>query len=65
MYKQVLGEDIVKKQSKEILKYIFTAGIILISIFIIRIFMSYDDKDYIYSSVVFVRQVNGLIGAFQ
>ena len=63
MYKQVLGEDIVKKQSKEILKYIFTAGIILISIFIIRIFMSYDDKDYIYSSVVFVRQVNGLIGA--
>lgn len=62
MYKQVLEEDIARKQSKEILKYIFTIGIILISIFIIRIFMSYNEKDYIYSSVMFVRQVNGLIG---
>lgn len=61
MYKQILEEDIIKKQSKEILKYIFTIGMVVISIFIIRIFLIYDDKDYIYSSVMFVKQVNGLI----
>lgn len=61
MYKQVLEEDIARKQSKEILKYIFTIGIILISIFIIRIFMIHNDKNYMYSSIIFVKEVNGLI----
>lgn len=61
MYKQILDEDIIKKQSKEILKYIFTVGIVVMGIFIIRIFLIYDDKEYIDSSVIFVRQVNGLI----
>ena len=42
MYKQILGEDIIKKQAKEILRYIFTSGIILMSIFIIRIFMVFN-----------------------
>ena len=27
MYKQILEEDIIKKQTKEILKYIFAIGI--------------------------------------
>lgn len=61
MYTQIFEEDIRKKQSKKILNCIFTIGIILISIFIIRIFMIQDDKNYMYSSVIFVKQVNGLI----
>lgn len=61
MYKQILGEDIIKKQTKEILKYIFTIGVVVMSIFIVRIFWVYDDKEYINSSVIFVRQVNALI----
>lgn len=61
MYTQIFEEDMRKKQSKKILNCIFTIGIILISIFIIRIFMIHDDKNYMYSSVIFVKQVNGLI----
>ena len=61
MYKQILEEDIIKKQTKEILKYIFTIGVVVMSIFIVRIFWGYEDKAYIDSSVIFVRQVNGLI----
>ena len=61
MYKQILGEDIIKKQAKEILRYIFTSGIILMSIFIIRIFMVFNHKDYVYSIEMFIRQVNGAI----
>lgn len=61
MYKQILGEDIIKKQAKEILRYIFTSGIILMSIFIIRIFVVFNHKDYVYSIEMFIRQVNGAI----
>ena len=61
MYKQILEEDIIKKQAKEILRYIFTSGIILMSIFIIRIFMVFNHKDYVYSIEMFIRQVNGAI----
>lgn len=61
MYKQILEEDIIKKQTKEILKYIFAMGLVVMGIFILRIFWVYDDKEYINSSVTFVRQVNGLI----
>ena len=61
MYKQILDEDIIKKQTKEILKYIFTVGILIMGVFIIRIFLINDENDYIYSSVMFVKQVNGLI----
>lgn len=61
MYTQIFEEDIRKKQSKKILNCIFTIGIILISIFIIRIFMIQDDKNYMYSSIIFVKEVNGLI----
>lgn len=61
MYTQIFEEDIRKKQSKKILNCIFTIGIMLISIFIIRIFMIQDDKNYMYSSVIFVKEVNGLI----
>lgn len=61
MYKQILEEDIIKKQTKEILKYIFVMGLVVMGIFILKIFWVYDDKEYINSSVTFVRQVNGLI----
>lgn len=61
MYKQILEEDIIKKQTRKILKYIFAIGVVVMSIFIVRIFLVYNDKDYIDSSVIFVRQVNGLI----
>ena len=61
MYTQIFEEDIRKKQSKKILNCIFTIGIIVISIFIIRIFMIQDDKNYMYSSIIFVKEVNGLI----
>lgn len=61
MYKQILEEDIIKKQTRKILKYIFTIGVVVMSIFIVRIFWVYDDKEYINSSVIFVRQVNALI----
>ena len=61
MYTQIFEEDMRKKQSKKILNCIFTIGIILISIFIIRIFMIQDDKNYMYSSIIFVKEVNGLI----
>ena len=61
MYKQILDEDIIKKQTKEILKYIFIIGILIIGIFIIKIFFFHNDNDYIYSSVMFIKQVNGLI----
>lgn len=61
MYKQILEEDIIKKQTRKILKYIFAIGVVVMSIFIVRIFLVYNDKEYIDSSVIFVRQVNGLI----
>ena len=61
MYKQILDEDIIKKQTKEILKYIFIIGILIIGIFIIKIFFFHNDNEYIYSSVMFIKQVNGLI----
>lgn len=61
MYNQDLQENIIKKQSRDILKCIFTVAIILISAFIIKIFAMNNEKDYILSSVTFVRQVNGLI----
>ena len=61
MYKQILGEDIVKKQAKKILRYILTIGVILISAFIMRIFMVYNHEDYVYSVEMFIRQVNGAI----
>ena len=61
MYKQILEEDIIKKQTRKILKYIFAIGVVVMSIFIVRIFWVYDDKEYINSSVIFVRQVNALI----
>ena len=61
MYNQDLEENIIKKQSRDILKGIFTIGVLLISAFIIKIFVINNEKDYIISSVTFVRQVNGLI----
>lgn len=61
MYKQILEEDIIKKQTRKILKYIFAIGVVVMSIFIVRIFLVYNDKEYIDSSVIFVRQVNALI----
>ena len=61
MYKQILGEDIVKKQAKKILRYILTIGVILISAFIMRIFMVYNHEDYVYSVEMFIKQVNGAI----
>lgn len=61
MYNQIFKEDMKKEQSKKILSYIFTIGIILISIFIIRIFMIHNDKNYMDSSIIFVKEVNGLI----
>ena len=59
MYKQILDEDIMKKQTKEILKYIFTVGVLVIGIFIIKIFFFHNDNEYIYSSVMFIKQVKG------
>ena len=61
MYNQIFKEDMKKEQSKKILSCIFTIGIILISIFIIRIFMIHNDKNYMDSSIIFVKEVNGLI----
>lgn len=61
MYNQIFKKDMKKEQSKKILSCIFTIGIILISIFIIRIFMIHNDKNYMYSSIIFVKEVNGLI----
>ncbi|MEN8078809.1 HAMP domain-containing sensor histidine kinase [Clostridioides difficile] len=53
--------DIVRRQSKEIIKYIFIIGIILITAFIFKIFRGNESVKLITSVAFFVRAVNSLM----
>lgn len=53
--------DIVRRQSKEIIRYIFIIGIILITTFIFKIFRGNESVKLITSVAFFVRAVNSLM----
>lgn len=55
-------ENIVKKQSRKIIKYIYCIGAILIIIFIFKIFRGSENVKHVTSVDFFVRTVNGLMG---
>lgn len=55
-------ENIVKKQSRKIIKYIYCIGAILIIIFIFKIFRGSENVKHVTSVAFFVRTVNGLMG---
>lgn len=62
MESKAFDENIVKKQSKKVIKYIYIIGSILIILFIFKIFRGSKNVRYITSVTFFIRTVNGLMG---
>lgn len=61
MDSKVFNDDIVKRQSREIIRYIFIIGTMLIAIFIFKIFRGNENVGVIVSITFFIRIVNGLM----
>ena len=62
MESKAFDENIVKKQSKKVINYIYIIGTILIILFIFKIFRGSENVGYITSVTFFIRTVNGLMG---
>lgn len=62
MESKAFDENIVKKQSKKVIKYIYIIGSILIILFIFKIFRGSKNVRYITYVAFFTRTVNGLMG---
>ncbi|WP_195986712.1 HAMP domain-containing sensor histidine kinase [Clostridium sp. D53t1_180928_C8] len=58
---KAFDDNVVKKQSKKVIKYIYIVGTILIILFIFKIFRGNENVRYITSIAFFTRTVNGLM----